>query len=261
MRASDATANPAASGWSTSNTKLAAVFAGLGFPVETRATEILERKVSSRVRYYIGDASTRNSMRRDYLRNAWETGDLEKADPLHPFLVGLAAVANYERLMIMQSRGERYRLVSVPGGWEYRQGEEDARLMLAQDLVQTTDLPLAAALGAIGVPVVRFDGSHGQRRYVLPNRGLDLVQRPCTELMRRAVAGKLDLELERTEPQHPLCAAYQATYSLGRVNAHLKRQLRCVVLKAPGSQRRALVTEHATNRVLDKVQKHFGIPD
>lgn len=254
-------ASTKASAWSTNNTKLAAVFAALGFHIETRATEILERKVSGRERFFVADHSTRLNLKRDFLRNAWATGELAKADPLHPFLVGMAAVTNYERLLIMQSRGERYRLVTVPGGWEYRQGEEDSRLMLARDLVQTTDLPLAAAMGAIGVPVVRFDGGQGSRRYVMPNQGLDTTQRASADLMRRAVAGKLDLALESTEPQHPLCAAYQASYALGRLNAHMKGHYRCIVLKAPGSQKRALVTENATNRVMDKVQKHFGIPD
>jgi hypothetical protein len=249
------------SAWSTANTKLAAVFAGLGFPIETARTEILERRSSSRVRYFVGEQSTRSALRRELLRSGWENGELAKADPLHPFLVGLCAVTNYERLLIMQSRGERYRLTAVPGGWEYRQGEEDARLMLATQCVQTTDLPLAAALGAIGVPVIRFEGGQGQRRYVLPNIGLDAVQQPCAQLIRRAEPGKLDLLLERTEPQHPLCAAYQASYSLGKLNAHLKGQRRCIVLKAPGSQRRAMVTEGATDRVMDKVRRHFGIPD
>lgn len=248
-------------GWSTQNTKLAAVFAGLGFVVSTRVNEMLERNSQVRVRFFIEAISTRNRLQRDLLRSGWENGQLAAADPLHPFLVGMVAVTNYERLMRMQAQGERHRLVAVPGGWEYRRGEEDSTMTLARELVATRDVCLAAALGAVGVPVVRIDGEPGQRRYCLPKHGLDPTQRETGLLIRRAGPNTLDLELERSEPQHPLCAAYQATFALSKLNAHLKGHARTVVLKAPGTKRRALVMENATNRVLDKVRRHFGVPD
>jgi hypothetical protein len=246
------------SGWSTSNTKLASAFAALGFGVSTRMTEVLERGVT-KARFFIEEQSARNGMRRDLLRAGWENGGLAKADAMHPFLISMAAIENYEALLDMQAVGSRWVLVQGAGGWVYRKGEEDSRLRLCGELIRTGDLPLAAALGVIGLPVVDIQGEPGARRYVLPAMRVEAGVLKAGELIKREVPGKWDLALEKSMPGHPLCVGYQATFSHAALVAHMKRHFKAVVLRAPGSQRRAMVGEGASGRVMDQVRRHFQI--
>ena len=248
------------SGWSTCNTKLASVFGALGFSITTRETEILERNNQVKARFFIADQSARNGLVRDALRAGFENGALAKADPMHPFLISWVAITNYERLLEMQATGRRYVLVPVPGGWEYRVGEEDARLRLAGELIRTGDLPLAAALGAIGLPVVDIEGPAGERRYLLPKSRVEAGVLNAGEMIKRAVPGKLDLRLEREVPGHPLCVAYQATFSHAALAKHMRNHFRALVLRAPKSQRRAMVGENPSDRVLDQARRFFQVP-
>lgn len=253
-----------ASAWSTASTKLAAVFAGLGFVVSCRETEIAELNSRLNLRHFVGQTSQwRRHLDRDWLRSAWENGSLEKEDPLHPFLQGLRAVRCYDQLLRYQARGERLRLRPVAGGraWEYEPGEEDSRMTLARRVHEISDLPLAAALATVGVPVIDLLGQAPKRKYLLPAEGLDPAGSATAELIRRAEPGKLDLQLERDQPEHPLCAAYQASYAYAALNAHIKRLERNIVIKAPHSNRRAYISERAPDRILDQVARHFRIHD
>jgi hypothetical protein len=204
-------------------------------------------------------------LQRDTLRRSHLTGELAKSDPLHPFLQALRAARNYDALLDHQHTGARLRLVAeVPGAWTYEPGEEDARLRLMPG-PRTNDLPLAAACGVAGIPVVDIEGEPGRRMYRLPQRGLRSLELPLPEwetlhLIRRQVPGQPALALEHTAPQHPLCLAYQGAYSYAVLLAHCKRLARNVLLKDPHSSRRALIPENPSADLLDDVRRHFRVP-
>lgn len=251
--------------WSTKSTALAAAFGACGFPIRTNTTEILELRQAIKLRFFVGAQSQWLALERDPLRNAHATGALAKADPLHPFLQALRAARNYDVLLGMQQTGARVRLApAVPGAWHYEPGEEDARLRLLPG-PRTNDLPLAAACGVVGIPVVDIEGEQGRRLYRLAARGLRSVELPQPEwetvrLIRRQVPGQPALALEQAEPQHPLCLAYQGAYSYAALLAHCKRLARNVLIKDPHSRRRALIPENPSADLLEDVRRHFRIP-
>lgn len=247
--------------WSTASTKLAAVYAGLGFVVTTRETEIIELNNRINLRYFISDRSTvRPALERDLLREHWETGGLAKLDRFHPFLCGMAAVKNMAALMRWQSTANmRLRLVLKGALYEYEPGEEDSRLTLATECIRNKDLPLMAAMGVLGFPVIDTEGEAPRRLYILPNTGLDPLQRKAVDLVKRADPAKLPLALEQSVPEHPLCLAYNGAYAFAKMNAHIRKLSRNVLLKAPRSKRRALIPDNPSDALLDDVGRHFRI--
>jgi hypothetical protein len=246
--------------WSTASTKLAAVYAGLGFVVTTRETELIELNNRINLRYFVSQTSTvRPSLDRDLLREHWENGGLAQLDRFHPFLCGMAAVRNMASLLRWQDVGTRLRLALKGALYEYEPGEEDSRLTLAKECIRSKDLPLMAAMGTLGFPVIDTEGSPPRRLYVMPNTGLDPLQRKAVDLVKRADPAKLPLALETENPEHPLCLAYNGAYAFARMNAHIRSLERNVLLKAPGSNRRALVPENPSDALLDEVGRHFRI--
>ena len=246
--------------WSTASTPLAAAFAACGFIVRSQQTEIIELRQALKQRFSISPTSQWSQLDRDGLRNAYGTGSLLASDPLHPFLQALRAAHNYSALLKFQATGDKLCLVSCAlGAWQYEPGTEPSTLSLQRG-PRTTDLPLAAALGVIGIPVIDMQGEQGRRFYCLPAHGMRAAPEWQTlDLIRRAVPGQTALVLETTQPQHPLCSAYQGAYSYACLLAHCKKQAREVLLKSPHSNRRALIPENPSGHLLDQVRSHFRI--
>jgi hypothetical protein len=251
--------------WSTASSRLAATFAGLGFIVSSRQTEMVERNSRLSIRYFISQSSQWRQLDRDVLRNDFETGALAQADPMHPFLQGWRGIGCYLMLCRRQERGVRLRLKEVVPGkaWEYEEGEEDPRLTLSKQVHSLRDLPLCGALGTVGIPVVDSDGEPGRRRYFVPTvglkslNGIDLPEWRTAFLIRRKEPGKLDLQIEAEDPEHPLSYAYQGAYAYAKLAAHIKRLERYMILKAPRSNRRVIIHEHASDHALDQVGRFF----
>lgn len=246
--------------WSTASTPLAAAFAACGFIVRPALTEIIELRHALKQRFSISPTSQWSQLDRDGLRNAYGTGELLKSDPLHPFLQALRAAHNYSALLKYQATGERFRLAPCGlGAWQYEPGIEDSTLTLQRG-PRTTDLPLAAALGVIGIPVINLEGDVGRRFYALPAYGMrNQPEWQTLDLIRRRSPGQTALVLETTQPQHPLVSAYQGAYSYACLLSHCKRQAREVLLKSPHSNRRALIPENPSDHLLDQVRTHFRI--
>lgn len=252
--------------WSTKDTALAAALGACGFPIRTSETEIVELRQSIKRRFFIGETSQWSQLDREGLLQSHANGSLAHADPLHPFLQALRAAHNYDALLSMQKTGASFKLVGIRESWKYQEGEEDSRLRLCRG-PRTTDLPLAAALGVVGIPVIDIEGEPGHRFYVLPAYGLRSVDLPhafpewrTAHLIRREVPGKPALALERVDPQHPLCHAYQGAYTYAVLIAHCKRLSRNVLIKAPNSKRRAHIPENPSADLLADVRRHFRIP-
>ena len=263
------------SNWSTASAKLAATYGGLGFIVWTRETEIMEKNARINLRFFISDTTVQGPYKldRDGLREAWGSGALLRDDPMHPFLQGMRACFNIAALLKWQATGARYRLQEiVPGqAWQYAAGEEDPRLTLCAQKCRTTDLPLAAALGVIGIPVIDSDGAPPRRGYILPAFGHRALQfglavpadpTETVTCLKRIAPGKPDLQLEIDFPAHPLLPAYAAAYAYGKIEADIARRNRerNVLIKDPYSSRRALMPENPSQAMKSAVRNFFRVP-
>lgn len=261
--------------WSTNSHKLAAAFAGLGFQVVINETEIVELASWKNLRFEVSDRSLTNPAlpHRDDLYRGWMENTLVRLDNDHPFLCGIHACHNMECLMKMQATGQSFALQLVPGTplYRYESGVEDPRLKLAAVKHGSVDLPLAAAVGLAGLPVIDIDGTPPRRRYLFPDlthESLLLNQKPETRNQELPVAsffaritpGRPNLRLGLTHPQHPVIFGYNATYAYAELQAKIKVLKKRLLIKDPFSDRRALVPENPTQAFEDEIRQHFRIP-
>lgn len=257
--------------WSTNNHKLAAAYAGLGFRVVINETEIIELNQWRNLRFEVSDTSLTNPKlpHRDDLYRGWKERTLEKMDSDHPFLCGIHAGHNMECLMKKQATGLSLALKLIPGSplYRYETGVEDPRLTLAPVQHATIDLPLAAAVGLGGLPVIDIDGEPGRRRYLFP--GLThssllnpacKIEHPVSSFFVRSTPGKPNLALGLTHPQHPVVHGYNGAYAYGVLLGKLKALKKRLLVKDPYSDRRAIVPENPSHALEDEMRRHFKIP-
>lgn len=259
--------------WQTQNTKEASCLGVLDLPIRT------QRAVDARTgreitQFFIGPCSARRKppYYRDEVLTRWKTGDLEKKEPLHPFLQGCRAEHNYELLMDAQKRGRRLRLVGVGNAsgaaamaTEYRDGEESAELLHSPYVFRLADLSLVAALGTLGIPCVKMEFNGDHHIYTLPVEGHLLMMQNgslgryngakiCTRQ-----EGRKDLQLEERDPGHPLIPAYGARQIHGQLLKHIKDERRQMLVRPEGTQRMAIVSDNPTGRVMDLLEEHFRV--
>lgn len=257
--------------WSTQSLTVASAFSSLGFPVRVTDTERLHDG-HRLVEFGFRNASVhRPGLRLIPLRNDLRQGKLAAQDPRHPLLVALHTLHNFDALLDFQKTGRPHRLVATAAGgfWIYEPGTEQASLNVPEAARFITNSPaLAAALGLLGLPVIGIEGSHTARRYHLPSLGHDPQQPPAAQLAQLdpdvpQQRGQLPaLLLERTDPHHPLVAAWNALNHRLMLKNALDKTTRRLVLEPrhgnqPLSTRAALISEAASDRVLARVEKHF----
>lgn len=256
--------------WSTNNHKIAAAFAGLGFRVDVNETEIIELDSWRNLRFEVGETSLTHPKlpHRDDLYRGWMEGTLAKIDNDHPWLCGYWACHNMEALMRMQESGQPFALQLVQGSplYHYQPGDEDPRLTLAPLRHATVDLPLAAAVGLAGLPVTGIDGEPGRRRYLMPDlTHASLIADPASLIpvsafFPRIQRGKPSLQLGLTHPMHPVVLGYNGAYAYGDLLRKLKVLKRRLLIKAPDSDRRALIPLNPSAQLEDEVRQHFQVP-
>lgn len=257
--------------WSTTNRPLAAAYAGLGFRVVINETEIIELDHWKNLRFEVSGTSLTNPRlpHRDDLYRGWMEGTLEKLDNDHPFLCGIWAGRNMEAIMKMQDTGESMRLVLLPGSplYRYERGVEDPRLKLAPVRHATVDLPIAAAVGLDGLPVIDIDGEPGRRRYLFPDlthssllNPACKIEHPVSSFFVRSTPGKPNLALGLTHPQHPVVHGYNGAYAYGVLLGKLKALKKRLLVKDPYSDRRAIVPENPSHALEDEMRLHFKVP-
>jgi hypothetical protein len=138
----------------------------------------------------------------------------------------------------------------------YTNGDELPSLRDADELIETTDAGLVAALGVIGIPMIE----HESGLFRLPRFG-HTVKAPSGEWMQHDAQALIQQlregRLEQT--QHPLVSAYNARSVHDQILRHLHATGRRVLLRKPRSLRSAFVSEQASNDMLDRVQRHFRI--
>ena len=197
-------------------------------------------------------------MTTDGLNNDWHSGSLEQADPLHPFLCGLRACHNANMIASSLRNEDRIRLTLVGDGHAtiYTDGDELPSLREADELIETTDAGLVAALGVIGIPMIE----HENGLFRLPRFGHS-VKAPSGEWMRHDAQALIEQlregRLEQT--QHPLVSSYNARSVHDQIRRHLHATGRRVLLRKPRSLRSAFVSEKASDDMLDRVQRYFRI--
>ena len=245
--------------WPTHSLSQASCLGALGFPIRTDVV-LDERSGEEVTTFYMGLQSLWNSMATDALINDWHSGRLEQADPLHPFLCGLRACHNANTIASSLRNEDRIRLKLTADDHVtiYDDGDELPSLRDADELIETTDAGLVAALGVIGIPMIEHDNG----LFRLPRFGHS-VKALSGEWMRhdaQALIQQLrENRLERDEPQHPLISAYNARCVQNQILRHLHSTGRRVLLRKPRSLRSAFISEQASDDMLDRVQRHFRI--
>ena len=255
--------------WSTNSIKIAAAFGGLGFKITSSMTEIIELKQFQNLRFFVSDNSLLRPdlPHRDDLYRGWMEGTLVKMDNEHPFICGMHACHSLDALQIYQARGTSYALKLVAGTplYRYEEGEEDSRLKLAPTAHSIVDLPLAAAVSLVGLPVISIEGEAPRRRYLLPDQTLnDLLMGPqpglaVRDLLARKEPGRLPLKLGLTLPQHCVVQGYNVARTYARLQADIRKMKKNLLLTDPFSSRRALSPETPSKQLEDEVRQHFRI--
>jgi hypothetical protein len=244
--------------WPTHSMSLAACLGALGMPVRTDVV-LDERTGQELVTFYVGLQSLWNELLTETLLQGWHSGQLEQADPLHPFLCGLRACHNANLLASSLRNRLRLERIADDHATLYVEGEESLTMRESPEVMETTDLALVAALGVLGLPLI--DGEGG--RYRLPSFGhpLKTAMGEWARYDAQSLVTRLrDGSLERDEPQHPLVSAYNARAVHAQLQRHLRATSRRVLLRKPRSMRAAFIAEEASPDLLDRVRRHFRIP-
>jgi hypothetical protein len=256
---------------STQNTNLAAALGTLGVKIRTQRTlDVLSKRSGeivgdSRLTYFltapdakegVKDSEDTKHVRR--LIKDLRSGELERELPEHPLIVCLAALHNRERILDWLKQGTRMRLAVNPGGvMTYVAGEEPEFMKRTPVHEQsgTRDLKMVAALGVLGIPLLRFEGLVGSRTFWVATQGhwLDGRRAHADELVR----GLKDGSLESENPEHRLLYAWQALLNRERLLDHLNREMELIQIRAPGTRRAAFVREDASGTAHDKALGHL----
>lgn len=269
--------------WSTHNTKIAAAFNQLGFPVKVQVTERavnddLTGDVLVTFLFYEPNVKT-PALRIKPLVEAFEKGELEANNAMHPLLTGIRVNNSYEVIMARLKTGCDVKLQPVLQRSEFEGVPPMERAMcyafgtprtLTVDaLWPTNDLSLAVACSVIGVPIAGIDGTDGNRRFWLPKYGWPLQRADGTwhsadseQLCTRANPGKsLDLLLEASDPSHPLVVAYEARIIHGQLLKRIRERRRTLIVgPKEHTGRYSFISEYASGRVLDQVAANLKLP-
>lgn len=122
--------------------------------------------------------------------------------------------------------------------------------------VRCDDLDVAAAFGTIGVPLktsiqVRSDTG---KEYVTVFLGTESAVNPA---LKTATLKKMleDGTLKKADPEHPLLYALEGIKNLHSLRHSIKTSKRVILVKRKGTGRCAYVSETATNKTLDGVER------
>lgn len=255
--------------YSTSNTKEAAAFASCGFVVSLDISDNVvndDVKGKTLMQWIIGDTNpVQPGLRLQPLLKAWQAGNLPQD---HFLKIRWRACLNFEALTDAQRTGQRLRLRALSGDryFEFIPGDELPSLKASQEVMHLSDLNLSAALSVIGVPILEIFGQPGSRTYVLPRYGHPRIigeawqTEDAAQLVTRQ-PGSFDLVIEQTSPDHPLVHAYNALHVWAQLRVMLAKERKRLVCQWPRhTQRRAVISEAASPRVVDRLRRHLKLP-
>lgn len=246
----------------THDTNIAAALFTLGFPGKCRSV-LNDATGKVDITWQMGLHSVTNPRLKDArtIVGDYHNGKLEATAPAHFFLEGLRALRNRERLLswIKGGRSIRLALVQRDTGCQpvhqrtlYIHGEAQSPPALLGRF-QTTDFRLVCALGNFGIPLIHHEGSPGHYRFTVTQGSLltgSMFNAPL--LARSHAAGRLDAS-------HPLAFAMKTLENHSRLVKHTNECRKTLLLRKPGSSKKAFIDEAASDHAFDRVSKFFKI--
>jgi hypothetical protein len=250
--------------WSTRNTALAAALGTLGVKVKSeKQTRVISRARGDivedpRLTFHLGMMPRESTLSTQALIKRLRSGQLEREMPDHPLLDALGGTLNRECLLEWLKNGTRMRLAQCgPGRTRYIPGEETEAMkrLMPMQLSGTRDLKIVAALGRVGIPLIRWDGPRDHRIFWVATKGHNMqgLFHDADDLVKRLRSG----ELEKQEPAHPFLIAWEGLRNFNRLLDHLHREKELLLLTAPGTQRAAFLDERATGKAHDRAADHL----
>ena len=263
---------PVQAAWSTHNTKIAAALNQMGFPVSVQVTERATRDDLT------GDVLVQMSLHEPNAKGRpwkikplvidFESGKLEREHPMHPLLVGVRANNSYQHVIAWIKEGRQCHLEYVAGSRSAVYVDGAPPPMACEEVWTTTDMSLAIACSAIGAPIVGIDGDARRHRFTIARWGLPLLMEnggfqslDSSVLTLRAQPGKPDLAIEATQPDHPICIAYEARVIHGQLLTRIREKKRTLII-APieHTGRYSFVSDNPKGNVMDEVSRHLQLP-
>lgn len=238
----------------TPDTKLAAALSTLGFPVKLR--DVLDDVTGSeQLTWQITPKSVSlPALKLHNLIKHLRDGTLEKEDPQHPLLDGIAVIRNRERILDLLKQGRPITLAVCAGNVRtcyVHHPLVDPPVSFGR--FKTTDFRLVCALGRLGIPLVSFTGSHGSYEFTTTSKAV------VAGMHYDATALDLARKRETLSPEHPLLYCIKTLENHSRLLNVISASRHTVMIRKPGSKKAAWIHEDASNDAYDRVRKHLRI--
>ena len=242
----------------TSDTRLAAAFGTMGVPIRLKAT-LIEKTGERITRFCLALQNIEGTFITGALKKQWEKGTLEKTTPAHPFLTILRGMENRRVFLDFINKGIPCRLVqtSAPGIYQYIPGGDGLPGIAGHaDLFTTMDIKIVAALGLVGLPVLRVDGSPGNHKFYLPLRGPARPGAlPPVHAADFATAWRTDKESIPWE--EPFAQAMRGLYNRERILDAINKEIPLVMIRKPKTRRSAFIQADASPKAWDHMKEFF----
>jgi len=243
----------------TRDTRLAASLGTLGVPIRLDSM-IDERTGRSQTTFYLGVSSADGGVfvpNTKALKDRYEKKELDTEEPEHPLLDCLRGMYNWSMILDAVNKGRRIRLARVPGTSRTIYVDSDSGFPGVEGhggLLRTGDVKMVAALGVVGVPILRVEGARGSRKFTLPCVGMKVGGEPARD------AGLLMKQYREdtfTDFEHPFLYAMKAQVAKERLLDALNSEEKMVLIRKPRSSKAAYVNEGASDEKLDKMKRFF----
>lgn len=258
---------PADGSLSTHNTMLAAAAVTCGIPVTTHR-KVHEGTGEEQRTFTLSPKSLLSNHAIDTaaLLKTYYNGQLEKADPSHCLLDALRGLRNRAALIKWLKDRIPHRLtlcedsrcprtLYIPG-----QPSQPHPAGTAFETLHTLDIALAAALGAIGIPVIRIDGDAQNNVFVMSRAGFPMHAAPSQD-GKQILADFASGRLSAQQPDHPFLFAHAAVLNYRVLLETMQREMAMIFFEdACGSGRAALIRGDAKTIAFDRATKFFKKP-
>ncbi len=244
---------------STLDTRCAAACGTLGIPsrIETTFAELTGVRTT---RFHLGLQCVEGIYKTKRLLADYKSGALEKADPAHPFLTIQRAFLCRNSVLDLQNKGIFCRLARVPGTslWQYVPAAEGLPGLAGHaEVLQTTDLKLVAALGVIGHPLLKLEGTARAHTYFLPRWGPFLGENvPRTDAVALRAAWLAD---KGSIPwENPFAQAMRGLHNRERFLDAVNKDVELILFIKPRTAwKSAFVRADAAPAAFDHMKRHF----
>jgi hypothetical protein len=245
---------------STLDTRIAAAIGTLGVPtrIETTYVEVTGQRVS---RIHMALCSLDLVYQTKKIIHGYQTGELERLDPTHPFLTIQRAYLNRMAILDLQNQGKFQRLATVPGTclWQYvpsNTGLPGVAPGLQTEVIRTSDLKLVAALGVIGIPLLAIEGGTGNHAYFLPRYGPAGYLGQTVDGLALMQAWRADKQA--TPWEDPFAQAMRGLFNRERYLDAIRKDVELILMTKPrAGWKSAFVRADSTPAGFDRAKHHL----